>query len=577
MKKVVLTGLTAGLASAMLMFTGCSSKDRQLAPTGGELGLLGSRGQIPDAQESPMDIKRAPQPVPGGAIPKDMQELPAGGNQAVNVVSNGASAAGEPAGLENDSVFGGSALAPVVAPGQANAQGGQANATESFVPAPVVSAGGNGGGIMDLSVGNTATQGGAQPALPPAGGQTVAPAVGGQAAPVAGDQTYRVMPGDSLTVIARRYNVKWEDLAVLNNLKKNDTIKVGQILILPATAVMVAQPAQPAFAPVSGSRGAVDVADPNASPRPGAPAQPAVAPAQTVTAPAQPVAAPAQPAVAGGARRASAKPLPADGKYTVKDGDSLWKIAHKYGLSVNELRAANNLKGDRLRIGQVLILVIGQKGAAVQGGNQQIRVNVQSSGVARQQSNKAAAPSKNTGLSADKHVVVSGDNLWTLARTYKVRESDLRDWNNLKSTNLKIGQVLIVRAPNGAAPAQKEAAQAASAPAKSEPVDNGAVKIEATVNNDGTVTVKDEAGVLQNVETNGGALVIDVNQAMTNAAPVQVNVTEPTTMVVSEGQTLDSILKEYSIQLEVFKKLNPWFKDGDELKPGDKIKIPFVD
>jgi LysM repeat protein len=40
--------------------------------------------------------------------------------------------------------------------------------------------------------------------------------------------------------------------------------------------------------------------------------------------------------------------------YTVKSGDSLTKIAGEFGVSVRNLRSANNLKTDKIVVGQKL-------------------------------------------------------------------------------------------------------------------------------------------------------------------------------------------------------------------------------
>lgn len=45
---------------------------------------------------------------------------------------------------------------------------------------------------------------------------------------------------------------------------------------------------------------------------------------------------------------------PAGRAHVVRPGESLWGIARRYGLSVDQLRAANDLRNDRLQIGQTL-------------------------------------------------------------------------------------------------------------------------------------------------------------------------------------------------------------------------------
>ncbi len=42
--------------------------------------------------------------------------------------------------------------------------------------------------------------------------------------------------------------------------------------------------------------------------------------------------------------------------YTVKNGDTLWSIAKSNGISVDELKSANNLKSNLLSLNQELII-----------------------------------------------------------------------------------------------------------------------------------------------------------------------------------------------------------------------------
>lgn len=104
--------------------------------------------------------------------------------------------------------------------------------------------------------------------------------------------------------------------------------------------------------------------------------------------------------------------IPSDGAtYTVKNGDSLWKIANQFGITVNELKSANGLTGDNLQVGQTLKI-----------------------------------PSENGGAitSDNTYTVKNGDSLWSIARTYNTTVDTLRRLNNLTSDILRIGQVLKV-------------------------------------------------------------------------------------------------------------------------------------
>ena len=111
--------------------------------------------------------------------------------------------------------------------------------------------------------------------------------------------------------------------------------------------------------------------------------------------------------------------------HIVKSGESLGSIANKYRISVNQLKTWNNLKKTTIYPGQKLI--------------------VYSSGAPMAQSGNSKPVERSTEQKI--HTVKSGENLSVIAKKYKCTVTDLKEWNNLKSTNLKIGQKLKVYPP----------------------------------------------------------------------------------------------------------------------------------
>ena len=102
-----------------------------------------------------------------------------------------------------------------------------------------------------------------------------------------------------------------------------------------------------------------------------------------------------------------------DGYYTVKKGDTLWSIANKNNITVNELKTINNLKTNTLQIGQILKL------------------------------NKTSN-SPSTTSNEVRYTVQKGDSLWAIANKYNTTVDKIKTTNNLSSNLLQIGQVLII-------------------------------------------------------------------------------------------------------------------------------------
>lgn len=150
--------------------------------------------------------------------------------------------------------------------------------------------------------------------------------------------------------------------------------------------------------------------------------------------------------------------------YTVKSGDSLWSISRKFGVSVSELKEANNLSSNLLSIGQNLIIPgkISEKESdeyAVQKGDTLYSIarkfnttvdnlkslnNITTDSLAIGQILKIPGEEN---IKENTYTVKKGDNLYSIARTYGTTVDKLKDINNLTSNNLSIGQVL--KLPSG--------------------------------------------------------------------------------------------------------------------------------
>ena len=114
--------------------------------------------------------------------------------------------------------------------------------------------------------------------------------------------------------------------------------------------------------------------------------------------------------------------------YTVQRGDTLTRIATRFQISVNDLREMNNLSNDNIRVGQRLVV------------------------------------RKFTGQTPIHYTVRAGDNLTSIARSRNTTVSQLVEWNSLRSSNIRVGQRLIVgyEAPSNTTPTQNQPAVSTS-------------------------------------------------------------------------------------------------------------------
>lgn len=197
----------------------------------------------------------------------------------------------------------------------------------------------------------------------------------GQAAPdKLGGGTHVVQWGENLASIADRYGTTVAAIVQANGLANADYIYIGQQLIIPTAGGMV-------------------------GPQPAAP--------------------PGSPAASAGQG------------YTVRFGDTLTSIALRYGVTVNDLMAANGLRDSTIYIGQTLV-VPGQG-----GGGMAAQMPGQSP-VGQAQPPMAQQPP------ASLYAVRPGDTLSAIAYRFGVTVNDIMQYNKLYSSIIVPGQQLAI-------------------------------------------------------------------------------------------------------------------------------------
>ncbi|HRP01341.1 MAG TPA: LysM peptidoglycan-binding domain-containing protein [Candidatus Kapabacteria bacterium] len=93
--------------------------------------------------------------------------------------------------------------------------------------------------------------------------------------------------------------------------------------------------------------------------------------------------------------------------HKVRRGETLSEIADKFGVSNNEIKDWNNLRRDRIKVGQVLTIK----------ADEEPQITKNKSESSKDKKNQI-------------HKVVSGESLATISKKYGVSESDLKKWND---------------------------------------------------------------------------------------------------------------------------------------------------
>jgi LysM repeat protein len=146
-------------------------------------------------------------------------------------------------------------------------------------------------------------------------------------------------------------------------------------------------------------------------------------------------------------------------RYTVKKNDTLSTIARDYKVSIDALRAANGLKDDTIRIGDILIIPQGTPTPGALAQPAPTEEVVSSSGpptatsvvfrtptlIAYATSTGPAVPTTPTPTpGVVSYIVRSGDTLLTIAAVYSTTVRAIMELNKLDGFNIRAGETLTV-------------------------------------------------------------------------------------------------------------------------------------
>ena len=215
------------------------------------------------------------------------------------------------------------------------------------------------------------------------------------------EDTYTVKKGDTLYSISRRFNISIDRIKELNNLDSN-ILSVGQVLILSEDINIIPDDSNGITYIVKRGDTLYKIANDNNT---------------TVDDIISLNNLDSTILTIGQELLLPNKDIDEVSEYIVVEGDTLYKIANKYNVTVDELITSNNLSSTTLSIGQILTIPTG------------INTNI---------------PIEEIESSNNTYTVEKGDSLYSISRRFNISVEELKSINNLDSNLLSIGQVLII-------------------------------------------------------------------------------------------------------------------------------------
>jgi len=235
----------------------------------------------------------------------------------------------------------------------------------------------------------------------------------------AGASSYSIQKGDSLSKVAARAGVSVREIQELNNISDPNKIRIGQKILLPAHAKSL-----PSSSAASSS---------------------------------------ASKSSAKSTSKSSAPAKASGDSHTVQPGDTLGKLASRYGTSVAAFKSVNNLKSDTIRIGQKLSIPNGKvadKAASTTASSDAPAPSAAEPAPALEAAPAVTAPavvdapaaveatdavaSESDAETPFPYTVKDGDTLDSIAIKFSARKDVIMRLNGLTSESISPGQKLLI-------------------------------------------------------------------------------------------------------------------------------------
>lgn len=272
-------------------------------------------------------------------------------------------------------------------------------------------------------------------------------------------------------------------------------------------------------------------------------------------------------------------------EHTIKPKENLNMLAEKYGTTINEIKALNNLTGSNLSIGQVI------KIPAKNG--QQAEASVPAIPAAKNNTETPANNNASSDQTMIEHTVAPKEFLGKIAEKYGTTVEEVRKANNLSGNNLKIGQKLKIPATKNIDENKVVSAAVEEKPTP-ENKSTDAAGTHTVLRNETIFTIAKQYGItayqirtLNNLPDNAitigqvlkvpGGIIADVQvpkekQAETKTKEVVAPKEESFIHTVATGENIFSIAKKYNLtafQIRTANKL-----DDNNIKVDQKLIIP---